>query len=480
MTLVIPGWAARGIWNPGDWVSWTNFRYLTCAASDFKYVYFGTTGGVLRFNKFTRGFEDPWTQTDGLADNQVDRMYYDQKDDEIVIDTRGGVSRYNLTFQRWYVGGDFTLPSEPAYLAPAKYHNFFLDFGYTFVPGSEYIQDIYLQRFPISFAFQEDPDDIWLGTWGLGVALGNPVTGQMRFMNYGLDEKDVKSIYLDGDVLYIGGVGFGSHSNGVTKYIRNDQTWEYWEPISNNNLFSADVNVITGDSSFVWLGTEAGLVRCDRNLKRFVNYTKGWGLWDNEITSLKSQGKRLWIGTARGLNVYESGQDSLMRVELPGLSVINVLSIEADSETVWVGTDQGVFKLDLKENTRERFVDPNGMVNTRVNHILKYQDQIWFASALGILGYDLKTGKYTAYHQGVDLPGGEVLRLAIHPSAIWAATTNGAIKLDRSTNQWRLYNEFDGLLDNYIQTLALDGDYIWFGTKEGLTRFLWNVPGRVE
>ncbi|MCI0531628.1 MAG: hypothetical protein L0Y74_06755, partial [candidate division Zixibacteria bacterium] len=70
--------------------------------------------------------------------------------------------------------------------------------------------------------------------------------------------------------------------------------------------------------------------------------------------------------------------------------------------------------------------------------------------------------------------------LAVDSRAVWAATTNGAVKLDRQTNQWYLYNSFDGLLDNYVQSLVLERDYVWFGTAEGLTRFHWYVPGRVE
>lgn len=480
LTLTVSSLAARGSWKPGDWVSWTNFRFLTSAASDYKYIYFGTTGGILRFNKYTRAFEEPWTESDGLIDNWVENLYYDQAEDEVVIDTRRGISRYNLTFEKWYAGGNFYPPSDHTYLPPEKYRNFFLEFGYSFLPDLDYIQDLYLQQFAVRFAYQEDQNSVWLGTWGLGVALGNTVTGQMRFQNYGLIEKNVKSIYLDGPTLYIAGVGFGSPSRGVTKYTRQNQTWEYWEPISNYNFFSADVNVIAGDSTSIWLGTKSGLVRYSRKEQRFYTYTRSWGLWENEITALKTEGNRLWIGTSRGLNVYESGTDTVVKVELPELNRVYIRALEADSETVWVGTDQGVYRLDLKERSGEKFVDPYGMVNTKVNHILKFQKQIWFASRLGILGYDLTTHKYTVYNQVVDLPGGEVLRLAIHPFAIWAATTNGAIKLDRSTKFWHLYNQFDGLLDNYVATLVLEDDYIWFGTPQGLTRFHWYVPGRIE
>ncbi|MGB2989182.1 MAG: hypothetical protein WBC98_04420, partial [Candidatus Zixiibacteriota bacterium] len=36
----------------GDWVSYSVFRYVTSIAYDFDQVYFGTTGGVTRYDRF--------------------------------------------------------------------------------------------------------------------------------------------------------------------------------------------------------------------------------------------------------------------------------------------------------------------------------------------------------------------------------------------------------------------------------------------
>jgi len=474
------GWAAKAGWKPGDWVSWSNFRYVTSVAQDFKYLYFGTTGGILRFDKFSRKADFPLTESDGLPDGWVNGMYYDAPADELVVETQGGVTRYDITSEDWYTGGKFSPPAQPEFLRPEEYGNYFLDFGYSFGPDFQFIQDLNLRRFPVNFAYQETPHDIWLGTWGLGVAWGNVVAGQIKLFNYGLADKDVRAIHIDGEVMYVGGVGYGSPSYGITVYDREDDSWHYWEQIKTINLPSTDLNVITGDSLYIWLGTRYGLVRYNRKKDIFDSFTRARGLWDNQITALKSDGKRLWVGTSRGLNVFEPGADSLIKVELPDYLDYYVRAVEVDSNTVWIGGDRGVLKLDLKEKTSQRFIDPNGMVNTRINHILKYRDRIWFASPLGIMEYDPKNDSYTHYSQGVQVPGGEPLQLAVDSRAVWAATTNGAVRLDRQTNQWYLYNSFDGLLDNYVQTLVLEGDYIWFGTAEGLTRFHWYVPGRVE
>ena len=42
------------------------------------------------------------------------------------------------------------------------------------------------------------------------------------------------------------------------------------------------------------------------------------------------------------------------------------------------------------------------------------------------------------------------------------------------------FTRFDGLPSPYVYSLRMDGDYLWVGTDEGLTRFLWNNPDRVD
>ncbi|MFH1335459.1 MAG: hypothetical protein ABII96_02990, partial [Candidatus Zixiibacteriota bacterium] len=45
---------ARGKYLEGDWVSYSVFRYVTSVALDYRHVYFGTTGGVTRYDRWDK------------------------------------------------------------------------------------------------------------------------------------------------------------------------------------------------------------------------------------------------------------------------------------------------------------------------------------------------------------------------------------------------------------------------------------------
>ena len=79
-----------GSFEEGDWVTYTNFRYVTSAAMDQTTVYFATTGGVIRFDKFTKEWLDPLTITDGLPDSRVNNIAYDWQSYSFSL--KGGLS----------------------------------------------------------------------------------------------------------------------------------------------------------------------------------------------------------------------------------------------------------------------------------------------------------------------------------------------------------------------------------------------------
>ena len=98
-----------GTFEEGDWVTYTNFRYVTSVAMDKTVVYFGTTGGVIRYDRYAKKWLDPLTVTDGIPDDWIDNIAYDPDWDRIWVATPDGNAYYQPIFERWYRGGDFPL-----------------------------------------------------------------------------------------------------------------------------------------------------------------------------------------------------------------------------------------------------------------------------------------------------------------------------------------------------------------------------------
>lgn len=474
----------RGKYLPGDWVSYSVFRYVTSITQDYDYVYFGTTGGITRYDRFAQKWDTPFTISDGLPSNWVRNLAYDSDRDVVWAETYGGVAVYQEIFGDWRWEPNFPRELSRSDTATLKLPNLFTEFGPA-TEGSDWVTDYYFDKYRITNYLTGDYDDeLWVGTWGLNVGLASLRTLRLKMFRYGLYDKDVKAILIDGDDIWFGGTGFAATSVGITRYNRSKNDWNYFQAKYIPSLPSNRVNVMASDSLYVWFGTQNGLARLAKRDSTWRSYNTFSGLPNNEINALESDGRYLWIGTVRGLAVFDLLIDSLATVKDPLLTDLYISCVLSDSYYVWVGTEYGVYTLDKEKGAWYRFATPDGLLNGWVRSIARWSDQkepsgkeeIWFGTDLGILGYSPLDDKTRVYDNRMNFPGLYVSKIACDRKHVWAATQDGVWKLNRATDIWVRYSTDDGLLDNQVQYLALDGDYIWFGTPQGATRFFWNNP----
>lgn len=471
--------SAKGRYRPGDWISYTVFRYVTSIATDFDHVYFGTTGGVLRYNRMQKEWEPPFTTSDGLLDNRVRKVVYDREKDEFWFDTRSGVCMYKPIFQTWYIGGEFPYNLVQSHKADTLLPVLFMDYGYNFYPEG-YITDIDLNRYPVTDYYLDEWDDLWLGTWGLNAGLGSLRDLELNMFKFGLYDSDVKAICLDREAIWTGGKGFYMDSEGITRFDPEKNLWEYFDADLINGLETNQVNVIDADSKYVWLGTEQGLARYDKKKNRWMTFTTFSGLRDDWVDVLKSDGEVLWIGTKSGLNFYWSKKDTLGYFRNSLVDNVDIYTIEVDSQWVWVGTEWGVARMNKSTGDWFRFSTPDGILNSPIRYITRNKDVLWFGTDSGILAYDLSTQKRKVFQDKVNFPGKGIRKILCDDKNLWVATFQGVWRMELETEVWRLFDQEEGLLDDNVQDMVLDGDYIWFGTPEGLTRFFWNSPYRID
>ncbi len=495
-TLILPSpVSGSGRYREGDWVSFSTFRYVTSIAMDFDHVYFGTTGGVIRYDRYEKKWDLPFTTSDGLPDNWIRNIAYDPDRNEIWVDTYAGAAMYQPVFEEWSHEFDFPEDLAESDTSNINLPNFFMDFGLTHLPDGQ-IMDSHLFEYRITDYLKGDLDDLWIGTWGLGAGLASLRHLQLKMLDFGLYDKDVKAILIDDDQMWFGGSGFFYRSQGVTRYDRKTGTWTYYFAPYTPSLVSNQVSVMEADVRFVWFGTEDGLARFDKKEDIWRSYNTFKELPDNEVSALGRDGDTLWIGTRYGLAICDLKKDSIHKVSDPLVKGIYIHSILADSHFVWVGTERGVYTLDKSKNNWYRFSTPDNILFGQVRSIAKYsdaptdsssegstprktysgRDEIWFGSDMGILGYNPVTNERMAYQSKIDFPEVPVIKLVCDKRYVWVATQNGVLRLDKKLKLWTKYTTEDGLLDDFVQDVVLDGDYIWFGTPQGVTRFFWNNP----
>ena len=174
-------------------------------------------------------------------------------------------------------------------------------------------------------------------------------------------------------------------------------------------------------------------------------YTVAEDLPDNRIQAIVSDGKRLWVGTPKGVMLFETAFNNWLPIpDVPQLinsstaKVPDVRAIAANSEEVWVGTrSQGA--IHYNKLTREiQMYPPTDGFPAWVKDIKMDESEIWFATDEGVVR---KSDSLFVYNKRQSfIPADDIETLLLMPTTVWGASAKGdIITFDRETEEWGSY-----------------------------------------
>ena len=253
----------------------------------------------------------------------------------------------------------------------------------------------------------------------------------------------------------------------------NHQSW-----VMENGLPQNTVQAMAqGRDGFLWIGTEAGLVRFDGNSFELFDQNSHAGLPAADVRALlAARDGALWIGTGGGLACWQHGQMSTYTTSsgLPGEG-IRALAESSDG-TLWVWTEQG-----LARREGNRFVSAANLPASEILAVRAIGDggllvvgnkgaALWRAGHWNALpvpdGYPVDGVEFIAELAGGKLALASKTELVIEPASQPRAHLLRALHVGRELPAGR------------IQALLADrAGVLWIGTNRGLLRY---VDGHVE
>lgn len=528
-------------YDQGDWVSYSVARFVTSIAVGTEYVYFGTTeSGITRYDQFRNSWDFPWTTSNGLADNEILALAFDQTTGYLWCASRTAVSFYHPTGKRWHnsfndefglpfsdeiesIGvaknrilfltrggrlfesnkfGGIVLVANTIFDNPLRDQNvrwfgkaasrlknlphFFMSNGYLFNPVG-IIEDFNFRRAEISAAVPDNWGNLWIGTRGLGAGKGDLNSMQLSMLNYGIAKRGVNALNFHNEVLWIASASRSNQSQqSITAWDLNRDTWKIYDQRSISGLTSDEVNSITVDGDTIWFSTGYGLSLYSTKSGNWKTYDRFDGLSDNIIFDTVTDDSTIWVGTANGIDRIEKNslgkKDSLKISPVsPGnLTIVEVYDLELMENLLWAATNQGIYVYDTYKREGGFSNEIGGPTTNVINSISRYENEIWFGSLEGIDVFDVEKQEWRGVPEGRFFPRTRVNRIVATKKAVWAGTDQGVMKYNRKTKSWRTFTIEDGLIDNHVNAILLDGDHIWFGTDLGLTCFFWDSPNRID
>ncbi len=461
----------------GQMITWSSFHFVQSVAASISHVYFATTNGVVRYDKLAHRWELPLTGSDGLNTRDIKRIWVTRFDDHLYAQTELGYFDFDVFFDRWYPRN--TLPeldtvyahtSVPTDLIPPAGFNYFSQGDLTDLSG---------RKVPISTVIQDNTGDLWVGTWGFGPARTPGGSLELEFLQCGLLQNRVNAMYVADSSLVVSGLYDGGARQGITEFNTADFSSEFIEAGVIPNFSPSDIISLLADSAAIYIGTPTGLLTMDRNSQQVTRRLNGRnGLLDDSVFCFAHLSDSLFVGTSAGLCLLRN--DTVKYIAPRLLGSHRIFHLEPQDGNLWIASDYGAYRLNLKTGEIGKFLDPGKFTADRIYDIARVGRFLWMSADNGLLRVNLKTAQTEPYRLALF---SNVRRpLAVNDKVAAVASDRGIwlIHYDRAKPISREFTIDDGLPSDRVNCLAFDGDYLWIGSDGGLTRFWWNDPERVD
>lgn len=212
---------------------------------------------------------------------------------------------------------------------------------------------------------------------------------------------------------------------------------------------------------------------------KWTVYTEAHGLPANHIQAMTTDGTWLWIGTPKGVMLFQTAYDNWIPYEAVAElinasleSVPDVTAIAANSQEVWIGTrSQGAIHYSQLTGKIINYSATEGFP-AWIKDIKMDAAEIWFATDTGIIRRirgsvdpPLLYNTETSF-----IPADDIETLLLTSQTVWGASVEGnVVMFDRERQEWAAYHSTEIREDMKVVGLAMAEEqllFTWFNAAE--------------
>ncbi|MBD0832585.1 two-component regulator propeller domain-containing protein [Aestuariibaculum sediminum] len=286
----------------------------------------------------------------------------------------------------------------------------------TFKSYSDDIYQVSLNNNIVSSIVEYRDNELWIGTEGGGLNVLNLSTGKFSYLQHNpdmvnsLSGNNVKALLKDKG----GNLWVGTHGSGISKVTYDGQHISYTRYVSKlNDSASLSDDKITclaeDDNNNIWVGTSGGGLNIyNKALNNFSRIKDSDTLMGGFIqTMFKAINKnKLWVGSDIGLFEIDADSKSILHVDFKSnkekaFNVKTVISIYQESdEILWIGTEgDGLYKYNIVSKESQRFGVEQGLSDGVIYGIKPNNEELWVSTNNGISRLNIKTNDIKNFNE---------------------------------------------------------------------------------
>ena len=325
----------------------------------------------------------------------------------------------------------------------------------------------------VTAIFKDKYHDLWIGT----------DKGEIFYCDSKMNNiKKIKSIPLITDINMsyydeYGNWWFSSNDNVIvnekisigdeliffSRWIEDKNEWINYTNRSFRHIFSRDVTSFQRLDNWLYIGTTKGLLIYEINTKKSFLIDSEKGLLSNQVNDIIYFNNNIYIATNKGVNILSTFGNILLSIDIFNyFNDSNIFDFNISEDQFIISSELGLFEYIYDSNKIELITEKKylkAFINNNKDFILSKRNKIF---------------KVTDNNRELLISLDKIKDVCFCNNYLWINSINKSILFNLNNNQSFSYYQSDGIIGNVINHIGCDDYWVWFSTNKGISMYNWS------
>jgi len=325
----------------------------------------------------------------------------------------------------------------------------------------------------VTAIFKDKYHDLWIGT----------DKGEIFYCDSKMNNiKKIKSIPLITDINMsyydeYGNWWFSSNDNVIvnekisigdeliffSRWIEDKNEWINYTNRNFRHIFSRDITSFQRLDNWLYIGTTKGLLIYEINTKKSFLIDSEKGLLSNQVNDIIYFNNNIYIATNKGVNILSTFGNVLLSIDIFNyFNDSNVFDFNISENQFIISSELGLFDYIYDSNKIELITEKKylkAFINNNKDFILSKRNKIF---------------KVTDNNRELLISLDKIKDVCFCNNYLWINSINKSILFNLNNNQSFSYYQSDGIIGNVINHIGCDDYWVWFSTNKGISMYNWS------
>ena len=258
-------------------------------------------------------------------------------------------------------------------------------------------------------------------------------------------------------------ISIGDESIFFSRWIEDENEWINYTNRNFRHIFSRDITSFERLDNWLYLGTTKGLIIYEINTKKSFLIDTKKGLLSNEINDIIYLNNNIYIATNNGMNILSTFGNILLSIDIFNyFNNYNIYDFNFNQDKFIISSELGLFEYiydlnKINQITEKKYL--KAFINKDKDFILSSRNKIF---------------KVNNDNKELLISLDKIKDVCFCNDYLWINNINKSILFNVNNNKSVTYYQSDGIIGNIINHIGCDDSWVWFSTNKGISMYNWS------